>query len=456
MTHEANMLKNTVLPALLAAVLLSLSGNSANAQAQYELYVDQYGRQVLVDPYTGEVVRVYGKQKRAKAFRENRRALRRERQNRYAAQRERRRQRLERELSRLWDYERRSNSGLFDNRPAPDRNGFYLDELEERKNGNQRQRPVLKSKPRNNDVEIARLPDPTDPATHPGNPAKQPKLSRDSIIKLQVFLDREGFSPGSIDGAWGSNVAKALDAWQDAKGKRIDVSNPLLIDRITGQANQDTFDYYTITQSDVRGPFAASVPVDYGEKALLPKLAYTSPLEKLGEQFHMSPGLLQKLNPGVNFYRAGTRIRVVKTGADLTRSVHYIVADKGKKQVRGYDRNGALVSAYPATIGSTSTPSPSGKVSVERIAIDPIYTYNPKKNFKQGDNDRILNIAPGPNNPVGSVWIALSKPSYGIHGTPNPELIGKTNSHGCIRLTNWDAKELASLITKGVTVEFVE
>ena len=115
-----------------------------------------------------------------------------------------------------------------------------------------------------------------------------------------------------------------------------------------------------------------------------------------------------------------------------------------------------MIAAYPASIGSADTPSPSGLVTVERIALDPGYTYNPKVNFKQGSNDKVLAIPPGPNGPVGTVWIALSKPTYGIHGTPEPSKIGKTQSHGCIRMTNWDATELAKMTSPGVTVEFVD
>ncbi|PZN49764.1 MAG: hypothetical protein DIU65_13850, partial [Proteobacteria bacterium] len=127
-----------------------------------------------------------------------------------------------------------------------------------------------------------------------------------------------------------------------------------------------------------------------------------------------------------------------------------------QKQVFAYDEAGKLVAAYPATIGSSDTPSPSGTHAVSRIAFDPNYTYNPKVNFKQGDNDKILTIPPGPNGPVGTVWIALDKPTYGIHGTPEPSKIGKTHSHGCVRLTNWDAAELAKLVKPGVPVEFVD
>jgi lipoprotein-anchoring transpeptidase ErfK/SrfK len=176
----------------------------------------------------------------------------------------------------------------------------------------------------------------------------------------------------------------------------------------------------------------------------------------LAEKFHMDEGYLKALNPEANFSRPGTIIRVANVGAPATRKVQRIVADKGRKQVRAYDEAGKLVVAYPATIGSAETPSPTGKHAVSRVAFNPNYTYNPKVNFKQGNNNKILTIPPGPNGPVGSIWIALDKPTYGIHGTPDPSKIGKTESHGCVRLTNWDAQELAKLVSVGVMVEFVE
>jgi len=158
----------------------------------------------------------------------------------------------------------------------------------------------------------------------------------------------------------------------------------------------------------------------------------------------------------VKFNRPGSVVKVPNLGPAARPRVARIIADKGRRQVRGYDMTGRLVVAYPATIGSSDTPSPSGIVHIERIAINPNYTYNPSINFQQGDNDKILIIPPGPNGPVGTVWIALSKPTYGIHGTPEPSRIGKTSSHGCVRLTNWDAEELAGLVTEGVAVEFTE
>jgi lipoprotein-anchoring transpeptidase ErfK/SrfK len=186
------------------------------------------------------------------------------------------------------------------------------------------------------------------------------------------------------------------------------------------------------------------------------RLSFTSVPEMLAERFHMDEKYLRALNPGVAFDRPGARIRVINPGAAKAGEVERIVADKGRKQVGAYDGRGRLVVAYPATIGSAATPSPTGTHTVERIALNPEYTYNPRINFQQGNNTSVLRIPPGPNGPVGTVWIALSKPTYGIHGTPEPSKIGKTESNGCIRLTNWDAQELAKMVKKGVTVEFVE
>lgn len=300
---------------------------------------------------------------------------------------------------------------------------------------------------------------PSEPALSPANPQDQPVVGSKadlSVAKLQVLLDRAGASPGVIDGRMGDNVRKALVAFEEMTGETIDRTNAAALQAALETRGGDAFMDYTITAEDVAGPYVASIPEDYGQKAQLDHMSYTSTREALAERFHMSETYLAELNPGASFNRAGTVIKVARVGANQTVQVERIVADKGRKQVRAYDSSGNLVAAYPATIGSDSTPSPSGTVTVERIALDPEYTYNPRINFKQGDNDRVLRIPPGPNGPVGNVWIALSKPTYGIHGTPEPHKIGKTNSNGCVRLTNWDAKELAKLVRPGVIVQFIE
>jgi lipoprotein-anchoring transpeptidase ErfK/SrfK len=298
------------------------------------------------------------------------------------------------------------------------------------------------------------------PSAAPGSSVRlDPSLSlgsREDIADLQILLDRIGASPGAIDGRFGSNLEKALGAYQEITGTRLRTTDTASIREALAKTGGNAFASYRITPEDVAGPYVASIPADYGEKARLERMGYTSVAEALAERFHMDENYLKALNPGINFNRPGSVIKVANFGRLVSTPVARIVADKSKKQVRAYDAAGRLVAAYPATIGSADTPSPSGTHAVTRVAFNPNYTYNPKINFKQGQNDKVLTIPPGPNGPVGSVWIALDKPTYGIHGTPEPQKIGKTASHGCVRLTNWDATELAKLVKPGVAVEFVD
>ena len=293
--------------------------------------------------------------------------------------------------------------------------------------------------------------EPIDPSTPPSTQF----AARDDVAGLQVLLDRAGASPGVIDGRFGSNVDKALVAYRELTGENLKSTDAEGIRKALAASGGDPFTTYTITPADAAGPYVASVPADYSQKAKLERLSYTSVAEMLAERFHMDEAYLKQLNPDANFNRPGTIIKVAKTGAQASTEVARIVADKGRKQVRAYGRDGNLVAAYPATIGSADTRSPTGTHMVSRVAFDPEYTYNPNLNFKQGNNDKVLTIPPGPNGPVGSIWIALDKPTYGIHGTPDPSKIGKTESHGCVRLTNWDAQELAKLVKPGVVVQFI-
>jgi lipoprotein-anchoring transpeptidase ErfK/SrfK len=291
------------------------------------------------------------------------------------------------------------------------------------------------------------------------DPASPPALgesARESVAGLQVLLDRAGASPGVIDGKFGSNVDKALAAYRRLTGTNLKSTDTGPIRELLAASGGDPFVDYMITPEDAAGPFVASVPSDYGEKAKLDHMSFTSVTEMLAERFHMDEGYLKALNPNANFSRPGTIVRVANVGQPVTAKVARITADKKMKQVLAYDAYDRLVAAYPATIGSSDTPSPTGTHEVSRIAFDPNYTYNPKLNFKQGENNSVLTIPPGPNGPVGSIWIALDKPTYGVHGTPDPSKIGKTESHGCVRLTNWDAYELAKMVSAGTVVEFLE
>ncbi len=274
-------------------------------------------------------------------------------------------------------------------------------------------------------------------------------------LKLQILLDEVGMSPGVIDGTNGKNVAKAIAAVEVVAGLPVDGILDEDVWKLLPHGAPILLDY-VITPEDVAGPFlTGGVPTDYAEMAKLHSLAYTGPLEMFGERFHMDVDLLKTLNPSADFNQPGTHIIVA--GADkyaVQTPVAALVADKVNAQLRGYDAAGKLVVAYPATIGSTDMPSPSGTHYVNGIARNAAYYYRPQVNFQQGNNREKLTLPPGPNNPIGTTWIDLSEPTYGIHGTPEPSRIDKTNSHGCVRLTNWDVEELAKLVKKGVPVEF--
>ena len=183
-------------------------------------------------------------------------------------------------------------------------------------------------------------------------------------------------------------------------------------------------------------------------------LGFETALEALAEKFHMSQGLLQRLNAGTDFVTPGTVLKVVMpSGRDLPAKVTKIEVDKNKAELRAFDDQGKLIASYPATVGSGDFPSPNGEMEVRAIAATPTYYFNPEG--RTWGPDERLTIAAGPNNPVGSTWIDLSKDGYGIHGTPEPQLIGKTSSHGCVRLTNWDAEQLSRAVSAGTKVVFI-
>ena len=273
--------------------------------------------------------------------------------------------------------------------------------------------------------------------------------------KIQILLDRGGVSPGVIDGYAGENVDKAIRAFEEINGFPVDGVMDMDVWQALQAHGGDAVSPYQITVEDVSG-IVPPLPEDYEELAKLEWLGYESAAELLAERFHMDIEFLQALNPGVDFAEPGTTILAANPGADAETQVARIVADKTRERLLVYDSTGRLVLSYPVTIGSGDTPSPTGTHEVLGVATDPTYSYRPDENFRQGDNDEQLTLPPGPNGPVGNVWIDLSKPTYGIHGTPDPALIGKTASHGCVRLTNWDANELAHLVANGTPVEFVD
>jgi len=293
----------------------------------------------------------------------------------------------------------------------------------------------------------------------PQKVAPQGNNCRD-LVTVQVLLDHNGFSPGEIDGKAGGNTTRALSAFQQAKGLPVTGTPDCPTRNALGA--DEVFVDYTIGSDDAAGPFADPIPDDLVEQSKLPALSYQSLLERLGEKFHAAPALLQGLNPDARFaegetikvpavepFIATAKPAMQQKGASLVRVE---VSREGALQV--FRKDGSLAMFAPVTSGSEHDPLPIGEWKVQSVTWMPAFNYNPDLFWDADPSHTKVRIKPGPNNPVGVAWIDIDKDHYGLHGTPEPGKVGHAQSHGCVRLTNWDAARLAALVAPGTPVIF--
>lgn len=296
------------------------------------------------------------------------------------------------------------------------------------------------------------------PAVASAQKKPAPAVDMRQMLAAQVALDRAGFSPGEIDGRGGPKTRLALSQFQ--KSASLQPTGVVNEETLTAlRAPAEPILSYTIAPQDVAGPFIGSMPKDMMESAKLPALTYTTALEALAEKFHASPALLQSLNPEAK-WAAGEVIKVpdvepfelpTKAVKGAAGAIEVVISGATKSLVVK-DAAGKILMHAPVTTGSSKDPLPIGDWKVTGVAWNPPFNYNPDLFWDADPAHAKAKIPAGPNNPVGVVWVDINKPHFGLHGTPEPSTIGRSESHGCIRLTNWDATKLGRLVSPGTKV----
>jgi lipoprotein-anchoring transpeptidase ErfK/SrfK len=285
------------------------------------------------------------------------------------------------------------------------------------------------------------------------------KIAREDAVSIQIGLDDAGFSPGQIDGKWGGQTRQALVAWQQAQELKPtgEFDADTTANFPAGEANCTN---YVVTAADLAK--LTRIPEDWRERSQLTNMWFETVVEMVAEKCHASEGLIKTLNPGITNWgaiQASQSVTMLNLSPVKRITAAKVRVNLSAKTVTAYDDGGKLIALFPCSIAADKEKRVPGQLTVQTVAVNPNYTFDPV-NFPELDDNQKgygkLIIPSGPNNPVGTAWIGLSRPGYGIHGTPHPEQIGKTFSHGCFRLANWNATRLAQMVVIGTPVEVVE